>query len=460
MKSKLKLLLILLTSLLITVPAFSQESLKFSLEEAQEYAATNSYVVKNSGLDVIKARKKVWETIAMGLPQISGSADYTKNISAAKSPMPVAIIPKEFWPYIGIPDDTPVDGTYPISFAQKYSSNWGIAVSQLIFDGSYIVGVGSSQIYLRMAQQTKEKTEIDIQNAVAQSYYMVLIAEENLKVMQENLANSQKLLSDSKALYQAGFVEEQDVDQMQLLVKNSENQVLKSEREIRVSKIVLKYAMGVDMDTEIELTDQLDKHLTPLVKKEKQTDGFDFNSHIDFRMLDTQKQISQKLLNLEKAAYLPSLRGFYNWAKTSYGDNSNLFKSDVPWFQSSYIGLSLSVPIFNGGMKKARVQQAKLDLEKAGNSQKLAEQSLQKDYLSAVADLENAVAQYTNNTENKELAKKIYDKTTIKYNNGISGSTELAQNETQYIQAQSAYIGSIMQVLNAKINLDKALGKY
>ena len=111
-------------------------------------------------------------------------------------------------------------------------------------------------------------------------------------------------------------------------------------------------------------------------------------------------------------------------------------------------------------MKKARVQQAKLDLEKAGNSQKLAEQSLQKDYLSAVADLENAVAQYTNNTENKELAKKIYDKTTIKYNNGISGSTELAQNETQYIQAQSAYIGSIMQVLNAKINLDKALGKY
>lgn len=448
MKSKLKLLLILLTSLLITVPAFSQESLKFSLEEAQEYAANNSYVVRNSGLDITKAQKKVWETIAMGLPQISGTGSYMSFLDLA-----VSLIPGEFFGGEA--------GTYiPVKFGQDYSSDYGFSVNQLIFDGSYIVGVGSAQIYLRMAQQTKEKTEIDIRNAVAQSYYMVLIAEENLKVMHENLVNSQKLLSDAKALYQNGFVEEQDVEQMQLLVKNSENQVLKSEREIRVSKIVLKFAMGVDMESEIELTDQLDKHLTPLVQKETQPNGFDYSSHIDYRMLDTQKQISQKLLNLEKASYLPSLNGFYNWTKTSFGNNANLFKSDVPWFKSSYVGLSLSVPIFSGGAKNSRVKQARIDLEKAGNSQKLAEQSLQKDYLSAVADLENAVAQYTNNTENKELAKKIYDKTTIKYNNGISGSTELAQNETQYIQAQSAYIGSIMQVLNAKINLDKALGKY
>lgn len=448
MKSKLKLLMTLLLGLLLTLPVFSQESLKFSLTEAQEYAANNSYVVRNSGLDVTKAQKKVWETIAMGLPQISGTGSYMSFLDLA-----VSLIPGEFFGGEA--------GTYiPVKFGQDYSSDYGFSVNQLIFDGSYIVGVGSAQIYLRMAQQTKEKTEIDIRNAVAQSYYMVLIAQENLKVMQENLTNSQKLLSDAKALYQNGFVEEQDVEQMQLLVKNSENQVLKSEREIRVSKIVLKFAMGVDMESEIELTDELNKHLSPLVKKETQPTGFDYSSHIDYRMLDTQKQISQKLLNLEKASYLPSLNGFYNWTKTSFGNNANLFKSNVPWFKSSYVGLSLSVPIFSGGAKSSRVKQAKIDLEKAGNSQKLAEQSLQKDYLAAVADLENAVAQFTNNEENKELAKKIYDKTTIKYNNGISGSTELAQNETQYIQAQSAYIGSIMQVLNAKINLEKALGKY
>ena len=460
MKSKLKLLLILLMGPVLYVSAQAQESLEFSLKEAQEYAATHSYVVKNTGLDVTKARKKVWETIAMGLPQINGSADYTKNINAARSPMPVAIIPKEYWPYIGIPDDTPVDGTYPISFAQKYNSNWGIAVSQLIFDGSYIVGVGSAQIYLRLAQQTKEKTEIDICNAVAQSYYMVLIARENLKVMQENLENSQKLLNDSKAMFESGFVEEQDVEQMQLLVKNSENQVLKAEREIRVSEIVLKYTMGMDVESKIYLTDSLNMHLTPLVNKEIQGGGFDYASHIDYRLLDTQKQVSEKLLNLEKVAYLPSLSGFYNWSKTAYGDNANLFKNEVPWFKSSYIGLNMSIPIFNGGMKNARVKQARIDLDKAVNTQKMAEQNLQKDYLSAVVELQNAVAQYNNNADNKNLAKRIYSKTTVKYNNGISGSTELAQNESQYLQAQGAYISSVMQVLTAKINLDKATGKY
>jgi outer membrane protein TolC len=460
MKSKQMLLHLLLTGLLLSLSAFSQESLTFSLPEAQEYAAIHSYVVRNSELDVTKAKKKVWETIAMGLPQLSGSAGYTKNIDPAKSPMPVAIIPKEYWPYLGIPDDTPATGTYPISFSQKYNSDWGISVSQLIFDGSYIVGVGSAQIYLQMAKQTREKTEIDIRNTVAQSYYMVLIARENLKVMQENLANSQKLLSDAKAMFENGFVEEQDVEQMQLLVKNGENQVLKSEREIRISKIVLKFAMGVDMDSEIELADNLDTYLMPLVRKEKIPAGFDYSLHIDYRMLVTEKQISEKLLNLEKVAYLPTLSGFYNWTKMAYGDNSNLFKNDVSWFKSSLIGLNVSIPIFNGGMKNAKVKQARIELEKADNNQKLAEQNLQKNYLSAVADFENAVAQYTNNEENKELAKKIYDKTTVKYNNGISGSTELAQNESQYIQTQSAYIQSVMQVLNAKVNLNKALGKY
>ncbi len=448
MKSKLKLLLIFLSGLFFCVTARSQESLKFSLKEAQEYAATHSYVVVNSNLDVTKAQKKVWETISMGLPQVSGTGSYMSFLN-----LPVSLIPGQFF--------GEEEGTYiPVKFGQDYSSDFGFSVNQLIFDGSYIVGVGSAQIYLQMAQQTKEKTEIDIRHAVAQSYYMTLVAYENLKVMRTNLANSQKLLNDTKALFDNGFVEEQDVEQMQLMVKSSENQVSKAEREIRVSEIVLKFAMGVDMGTVIELTDPLEKHLNPLVSEKTTGAGFDYSSHIDYRMLGTQKQISEKLLDLEKAAYLPSLSGFYNWTKTAYGDNANLFKNEIPWFKSSYVGLNLSVPIFNGGMKSAKVKQARLDLEKVGNNQKLAEQSLQKDYLSAVADMENALAQYTNNADKKELAKRIYEKTTVKYENGISGSTELAQNESQYIQSQSAYIGSVIQLLNAKINLDKAIGKY
>lgn len=439
----------------------AQNVLSFSLAEAKEFALKNSYVVRNSGLDVEAAKKKVWETIATGLPQVSGTADYAHNIKAGKVPFPVAIIPKEFWDDLGIPENTPVDnGFFPLSMSQKYSSSFGFGVDQLIFDGSYIVGVGSAKIYLQLSAQTKEKTELDILHAVEEAYYSVLVAEENLTVMKENLANSQKLEKDSRQMYQNGFVEEQDVDQMKLSVKKAENEILKTEREIRVARMVLKYAMGVDMDLEVRLSDKLDRFVEPLVaEKEAGSSGFDHTTHIDYRLLDTQRQANKKLLLNEKAAYLPKLSAFYDWNKTAYGDNANLFRSNVPWLPSSVVGLNLTVPIFSFGQRMAKVSQAEFEYRKAENNQKQAVQSLQKEYMTAVADMQTSVDQLRNDQENKQLAKRIYEKTVIKYNNGITGSTDLAQTESQYIQSQAAWVSSVMQLLTAKINLDKATGK-
>ncbi len=438
----------------------AQDVLSFSLAEAKEYALKNSYVVRNSGLDVEAAKKKVWETIATGLPQVSGTADYTHNIKAGKSPFPVAIIPKEFWGELGIPENTPSDAVYPLSFAQKYNSTFGFGIDQLIFDGSYIVGVGSAKIYLQLSAQTKEKTELDILHAVEEAYYSVLVAEENLTVMKENLSNSQKLEKDSRLMYQNGFVEEQDVDQMKLSVKKAENEILKTEREIRVARMVLKYAMGVDMDTEVKLADELEKFIEPLIaEKELNAFGFDHTAHIDYRLLDTQRQANEKLLLNEKAAYLPKISAFYDWNKTAFGDKANLFKSNVPWLPSSIVGLNITLPIFSSGQRTAKVRQAALELEKVENSQKQAVQQLQKDYITAVADMQSSADQLKNDQENKQLAKRIYEKTVIKYNNGITGSTDLAQTESQYIQSQAAWVSSVMQLLTAKINLDKATGK-
>ena len=447
MKTKTKQLFILLLFLIIAGTTKAQDDLKFTLTEAENYALEHSYIVMNSGLDVAAARKKVWETIAIGLPQVKGTASYTKFLN-----LPVSLIPGEF--FGGEP------GTYtPVKFGQDYNSDYGFTVDQLIFDGSYIVGVGSAKIYLQMATQSKEKTEIEIKHAVAQSYFMVLTAEENLRVLKENLANSQKLENDTKAMYENGFVEEQDVDQMRLLVQKAENEIVKAEREIKVARVVLKYSMGVNVDNPIELTQSLDDFVTPLLARNEFKGGFDYSTHIDYKMLDTQRQLSMKELKLAKSAYLPRISGFYNWSKTAYGNSANLFKNSVPWFKSSMMGLNVSVPIFTSGQQMAKVKQAQFSYQQAENSQKLAEQTLEKDYLSAVADIESAVDQFENDVDNKKLAKKIYDKTTIKYNNGISSSIELSQTETQFIQAQGAWVASVIQLLNSKINLDKAIGK-
>ncbi|MCW0483857.1 TolC family protein [Gaoshiqia sediminis] len=447
MKTKFKQLFTLLLFLVIAGTAGAQGVLSFSLAEAQSFALKNSYVIRNSGLDVEAARKKVWETIATGLPQVSGTANYSNFLN-----LPVSLIPGEFFGGEA--------GTYlPVKFGQDFNSDFGFTVNQQIFDGSYLVGVSSAKIYLQLSTQAKEKTEIEIRHAVAQAYYMALVAEENLAVMKENLSNTQKLESDTKAMYANGFVEEQDVDQMRLLVQRAENEILKAERELRVASMVLKYTLGVEMEAPIKLTDTLDGFVSPLLADESNGPGFDHASHIDFRLLDTQRQANQKLLLLEKSAYLPRIDAFYNWSKTAYGNNANLFNSSVPWFKSSMWGVNVTMPIFSSGEKMAKVRQAELEYDKVLNDQKQAVLLLQKDYLTAVADVESSMDQLKNDVDNKMLARRIYERTRVKYNNGMVSSTELSQTESQYIQAQGAWVASVMQLLTSKINLDKAIGK-
>lgn len=447
MKIRVRQTILIVFMLIDAASVFGQDSLQFSLDEAKAYASKHSYTIQNSSLDVDAARKKVWETIATGLPQVSGSGSYTNYLN-----LPVSLIPAEF-----------VGGNageyYEVSFGQKYNSEYGFSVDQLLFDGSYIVGVGSAKLYLELATQAKEKSEIEIRHAVEQAYYGALIARRNLSVLQENLANNQKQYSDTKAMFENGFVEEQDVDQLKLIVQNSENQIIKAEREIRVTEMVLKYTMGVDVNSPIKLTDKLDDFIAPLLFKKEANSVFDYSSHIDYRILDSQRQSQVKLLKLEQSAYLPRLSAFFNWNKTAYGNSWNLFKSSNSWYPSSMWGLNLSVPIFSAGNKAAKVKQARIELQKAENDQLQAVQSLQKDYLTAVADLESAVDQFNNTTDNKELAKRIYDKSKIKYNNGIISSSDLAVTESQFITAQSNWVNSAMQLFTAKINYDKAIGK-
>jgi outer membrane protein TolC len=426
-------------------PKAQEVASSFSLNEAIDFAMENAYVLHNTKQDIVIAQKKVWETISIGLPQVSGSANYNAFLN-----LPVSLIPGEF--FGGEP------GTYiPVKFGQDFNSDFGFSVSQLIFDGSYIIGVGSVQLYVNLSKQRHEKTAIDIREAVTQAYYMVLVGKKYKEAMEEDLENVKKLYDETKILYENGFREEQDVDQIKLLLRNSENELLKAAREITISKVVLKYTMGFDLDDEIELKDNIEKFLDPLVASPKQLQ-FDFNQHIDYRLATSNFQVSEKLLGVEKVTYLPKLSAFYNYNKSAYSNDANLFTSSTAWYPSSLVGLQLTLSIFNSGQKRSKVQQAQIEVEKAEVQRKLTEQTLQKDYLTAVAQMESALESFDNDRENRELAEKIRQKTKIKFDNGISTSTELSQIETQYINAYRALVTSTLQLLQADLNLKKATG--
>ncbi|WP_347839117.1 TolC family protein [uncultured Draconibacterium sp.] len=438
-----QLLLFFVMSVMSLTLNAQEENTSFTLDEATQYAMQNSYVLFNTKQDVSIARKKVWETITTGLPQVAGSANYNWFLN-----LPVSLIPAEF--VGGEPGEY-----YPVKFGQDYSADFGFSVSQQIFDGSWIVGVSSAELYLNLAKQANEKTEIDIRNAVAQAYYMVLISERYKQVMLENLENSKRLYEETKVYFENGFREQQDVDQLRILQKNAENEVLRSERELIVAKTVLKYTMGIDLEQEIMLSDDLEVFVLPLVE-EKNSINLDLINHIDYRLAQSNFQVSEKLYRLEKVAYLPKFNAFYSYTRTSYSNSANLFKEE--WYPSSLIGFQASIPIFNSGNKRSRVQQARLELDKAENDKRLMEITLQKDYLMASAEMQTAREQFLNTRENRDLAESILDKTQIKFNNGMVSSAELSQQETQYITTWQQLVTSTMSLLQADLNLKKAAG--
>lgn len=447
MRNRIKKYLLLTTVLLTMAVAVNaqekEEQSAFNLDQAISYAMEHSYVLHNTSQDITIAQKKVWETISTGLPQVSGSANYNWFLN-----LPVSLIPGEF--FGGEP------GSYlPVKFGQDYNSDFGLSVNQLIFDGSYIVGVGSAQLYLDLAKQANEKTEIDIREAVTQAYFMVLISERYKEVMLENKANTERLYNETKIYFDNGFRESQDVDQLKILMKNADNEVIRSERELSIAKIVLKYTMGYDLSTNIQLTDQIETFVLPLVGEQSNI-KFDLANHIDYRMATSNFESYQRLLKLEQVAYLPRLSGFISYSKTAYGNDANLFRQE--WYPSSLVGLQATIPIFNSGMKHSRVQQARLELDKAATQQKLTELTLEKDYLTAKAEMETARERFVNDRENRDLAKSILDKTHIKFNNGMVSSAELSQQESQYIGAFQSMVASTLQLLQADLKLKKAAG--
>nr|WP_321487521.1 TolC family protein [uncultured Draconibacterium sp.] len=445
MKKQIKQIILFLFLLVVglSLKAQEEENTRFSLDQATQYAMQNSYVLFNTKQDVTIAQKQVWETITTGLPQVSGTANYSMYLN-----LPVSLLPGEFF------GEDP--GTYiPVKFGQDYSADFGFSVSQQVFDGSWIVGVSSAELYLNLAKQANEKTEIDIRNAVAQAYYTVLISERYRVVMLENLNNTTDLYAETKVYYENGFREQQDVDQLRILQKNAENEVLRSERELKIAKTVLKYTMGYNMNQEIELTDDIDVFVSPL-EKETNTVDLDLVEHVDYRIAQSNFEVSEKLYRLEKVAYLPKLDAFYSYSKTSYGNKANLLQE--AWFPSSLIGFKASIPIFNSGNKRAKVQIARIKLDKAENDMRYAGITLQKDYLTASAEMETAREQFQNTRENLDLAQSILDKTHIKFNNGMISSAELSQQESQYITTWQQLVTATLSLLQADLNLKKAAG--
>ncbi len=439
-KTILTLIAILYSSFL-----FSQEDtvLHFTVQEAQEYAIENNIEIINKELDIKKAKWQIWETTSIGLPQVSGTVEYQQFPDIPTQLMPNFLDPTS-------------DEKMEMQFGNEFNLSWGITATQLLFSGEYFVGLQASRIYKELSTKDLEKSVIDLNATIKQSYYLVLITEQSTNTLEGSFANIVKIREETEALQKAGMIDKSQLDQIKFTELTLKNQIMSMERQVALTRRLLKFQLGIDLNDTIVLTENLEQIIATQDFNSYIISDFSVQSNIDYNMMQTQENLARLDMRRSQSSCLPTVSAFYSYSEKAMRDEFNFEKTDDnPWFPTSLFGINVSVPIFGSGQRYAQIQQKKISLYQVQNSKLNIEQALTVQYSEAKNKYINAYETNLNDKENIRLAESIYNDTQIKYKNGTASSMELTQAQNQYLNAQAQYFNSLMNLLKEKSNLDK-----
>jgi outer membrane protein len=441
-------LLVCLSILLLNLPEIHAQEVKiFSLKEAQQYALEHNYQIKNAKTDVEIASERVKENTAIGFPQISGKIGYTNYLE-----LPTTLIDAE---YFGGQKGQKAE----LKFGIQHNATWSATVSQLIFSGQYLVGLQAAKAYENLTHSIFHKNEIEIMDAIAKSYYPIIILKENKNYLDSTLLSMKKMLTETEEYYNNGFVEDTDVDQMKLIIADMETTLVYIDSQMELAYNMLKFMLGLKAEDKIEVSETLDGLLAATDTEFLANSKFDFNNNIDYKMLKKSEQLSYLQMRLSQSAYLPTMSAFYSYQQNDMNDKFVFLNFDHDWYPSQILGVQLDVPIWSSGMRKYKVNQAKMELDKIKVKDIELQQKLNLDLETGRNEFNNAYLIYNNRHQNLEIAKKIYQKTEIKYKEGVSTSLDLSQSYNQYLKAEMEYLTSILDLLMKKSDLDKLLTK-
>jgi len=445
MKMKNKLLQTVLLLFLTTGGvAFSQSGssdLKLSLKEAQDYALQNNKMIISARMEVEEAKSAVWATISAALPEVSSSASFTDNLKLATT-----LLPGEFF-------GQPAVSKIPVTFGSQFNSSAYIQANLLLFNAPLYIGIESAKLAGKLSAQNLEKTELDTKESVSTAYYLILVSEKSLQILDGNITDLNETLRSTKAMYSAGMAESTDVDQMVSNVNMVENSRSSLQRSIELNYNLLRFQLGVPATTRITLSETLEGMTSDINVQALLSQAFDHTKNVNYRLIEGQEQMSSLMLKTQKAAVLPTLAGFYNYGTNGMGDKV----SELQWFQNSMAGLQLSIPIFASGQRNSKIKKAQISLDKARNTKEMVTEQLLLQEKQLRYNLVNANLQYQNQKSNVEVSKRVYTSTENKFKQGMASSLELTQSNSLYLQAENNYVSALMNLLQTKLALDKLL---
>jgi outer membrane protein TolC len=317
----------------------------------------------------------------------------------------------------------------------------------LLFSGQYWVGLQMAKIGKKLSERSLSVTEIEIKESITGTYYLVLISEELLRIIEENQENLQKILESTRNMYMAGMAESTDVDQIRVNLAQLENSKKSMERNIQLNYNMFRFQLGLDEKVEIHLTDSLGSILDDSYTS-RWIQAFNVNANPRYQILEEQEELGKKQVDMQKWAYAPTLSGFYSYKEKILTTAFDLSPKHAA-------GLNLSVPIYAGGTRKAKLDKAKIELDKINRNKDMLEEQLEIQDKQLSFEYTNAYENYQVQEENVEVAERVYKSINNKYEQGLVSSIDLTQANSNYLQAQNNYYSAVLKLLQAKLKLEK-----
>ena len=438
-KKMRKLLLVLFISNI----CYSQsEVVSLSIEDAVKYGIENNRNLKNAEREIQMAYQERWKTIAIGLPNVSLDLNYLNNLE-----LPTSLIPAEF--FGGNKGDFS-----EIQFGTEQTAIGSVRMEQLLFDGSWLVGLEYSKIFLATSENFYEKTLLEVREGIVKLYSLVATLNEGISLLENNLENFKKDLYEVNELYKNGFQEEENVEQIRITLAQAELSLLQAIKTRDNQINLLKLVLGININDELVLVTSLDDFIGNNVVFGNSFEDFDTDKNVDIKisqnMFDT-KRIEYKL---EKSKQLPKISGFVSGTYTGYNNEFNFTDKSQSWFGSSVVGVNLEIPLFNANRMNVSSQKAKIAMEQARANLEEQEEKTQAEVIQKLNDYQLANKSLSVNEQNMNLAISIEDKNSIKFFEGLVSSFELRQAQIQLLDSQQKYLNSVIELISIKTELE------
>ena len=443
MKIHLFLFVILLTG--VTQAQELPESL--SLEEAIAFGLTHNRSIINADREIQKAKKEKWKTIATGLPQISSEVNYQNFLE-----MPVSLVPAEF--FGGNPGEF-----RELTFGTEQNMIGTLKMEQLIFDGSYLVGLQANKVYLAISENLFEKTNLDVKKMVTNLYSNVLLAKYNIRFLEKNKASLENNFQEIHQIFINGFEEEESVEQIQLSLAQTNSQLKYAKNLLKIQQEMLKFVIGYPIETPLKLSDELDDLFNEDLYFESLPNTDNIDNNIDIRIADNNVKSEALKLKLEQSKALPKVNAFINQTYTGNSNEFTFTNSDQKWYGSSLLGLNVKIPIFSSLGRSANTQKAKISLDQAKTLLEETQSKIRIDANAALNEYQLAIDNYYTEKENLRLAERIEQKNQTKFFEGMIQSFELRMVQLQLYSAQSNFVNAIQKVITNKIELETLLNQ-